>query len=110
MVHFPFVWWWKIGITGQSAAKRAKWIDETMWGFPIPVFFVVIPGAYGVEQWLHEVCAPLNFRFYNGSGATEWFWFPAAIFAIPVMVTLQAIFIVCICGIGLIFIYAVGNI
>jgi len=85
MVHVPFVWWWKIGITGQSAAKRARSIDGQMFGFPFPVFFVIIPGAYHVEQWLHCNLKALNVRFTRASGKSEWFWFPAAAFAFPVM-------------------------
>ena len=85
MVHVPFFWWWKIGITGRTAVARANDIDEAMFGFPIPVFVVVVPGAYIWEQMLHGFCRGLQVRFYDGDGASEWFWFLAAIPALSFM-------------------------
>ena len=85
MVHFPFFWWWKIGITGRTAVARANDIDEAMFGFPIPVFVVVVPGAYIWEQMLHGFCRGLQVRFYDGDGSSEWFWFLAAIPALGFM-------------------------
>lgn len=78
MVHFPLVIFWKIGITGRTATARARDIDEAVFGFPIPVFFVILPGAYVWEQMLHGLCRPLQVRFYSGDGASEWFLFLAA--------------------------------
>jgi hypothetical protein len=87
MIHVPFLVFWKIGITNTNvgASKRARSIDAEMFGFPFPVFFVPVPFAYHIEQWLHGMLKPLNVSFYNGSGRTEWFWFPAAVFAFGVM-------------------------
>lgn len=79
MIHVPFVWWVKIGITGRSASKRAKQIDEAVFGFPVPVMIMILPGVYEIEQSLHRALSPLNARFYKGTGHTEWFWIPAAI-------------------------------
>lgn len=110
MLHVPCVWWVKIGITGQTAKKRASWIDKEMWGFPVPLFFVVIPYAYEVEQWLHEICGVLNVRFYKGSGCSEWFWLPAVLVAVPTMVVLFAIFILAALALALFAVYAIGNI
>lgn len=92
MVHLPFVWWWKIGITGQTAAKRAKAIDRAVFGFPVPVFFVILPGAYFVEQWLHREFSASNIVFYRGDGRTEWFWFWVAPFAFAVMVAIWGVY------------------
>jgi hypothetical protein len=92
MVHFPLVVFWKIGITGRSATARAADIDEAMFGFPVPVFIVVVPGAYGVEQWLHRVCGWLRVEFYKGTGHSEWFLFPAVIFALPVMLLIWGLY------------------
>ncbi len=92
MVHVPFIFFWKIGITGQSASRRAKNIDGQMFGFPFPVFFVIIPGAYHVEQWLHRSLKPLNVRFTQASGKNEWFWFPAAVFALVIMAVFWAVY------------------
>lgn len=77
MVHIPFVWWCKIGITGVGAAKRAKQIDEAVIGFPLPVMILILPFVYEIEQLLHRLFAPLSCRFYRGDGSTEWFWLPA---------------------------------
>ena len=88
MVHFPFIWWWKIGITGKSATKRAKSIDKSMFGFPVPVFVVLLPGAFFVEQWLHREFSASNIIFYRGDGRTEWFWFWVAPIAFAVMLAI----------------------
>ncbi len=85
MVHFPFLIFWKIGITGRTATARANDIDEAVFGFPIPVFVVIVPGAYMWEQMLHNLCRPLQVRFYKGDGASEWFMFMAAIPALAFM-------------------------
>lgn len=91
MVHIPFVWWVKIGITGKSASKRASGIDRQMFGFPLPVFFCFVPGAYHIEQALHRNLSSLNVRFYKGSGASEWFWILAAPFALAAMILIWVI-------------------
>jgi len=85
MVHFPLIFFVKIGITGRTAAARARDIDEAVWGFPIPVCIVIVPGAYMWEQMLHGLCRPLGVRFYDGDGSSEWFWFVAAVPALCFM-------------------------
>ena len=85
MVHFPLICFVKIGITGRTARARAADIDEAVWGFPVPVFVLFVPGAYFWEQTLHGLCGLLSVRFYDGDGASEWFWFPAAIPALLFM-------------------------
>ena len=92
MVHFPYLWWWKIGITGRTATARAKDIDEAMFGFPVPVLIVWVPGAYIVEQWLHSVCRGMRADFYSGDGHSEWFWVPAILFALPVMLAIWGLY------------------
>lgn len=77
MIHFPFVIFTKIGITGKSVKGRARQIDEAVFGFPIPVMVLFIPFCYQVEQFLHAIFKPLNTTFYKGDGHTEWFLFPA---------------------------------
>lgn len=86
MVHVPYIWFVKIGITGKSAKERARGIDRTMFGFPVPVFFCFVPGAYHIEQALHRNLAGLSARFYRGDGSSEWFWIIAAPFALAVMI------------------------
>lgn len=87
MVHIPFFWWWKIGITGVGvgASKRAKRIGQSVFGFPVPIMIVPVPFCYHIEQGMHRFLSPLNFRFYKKDGSTEWFWFPAVAFAVPVI-------------------------
>lgn len=79
MIHVPFVWWCKIGITGRTASRRAKQIDDAVFGFPVPVMVMILPGVYVIEQALHGIFAGLNVRFYKGDGHTEWFWFLAGV-------------------------------
>lgn len=93
MVHFPFFWWWKIGITGVGAISRAKWIDKAVFGFPIPILVLWLPGAYHLEQWLHRRLSPMSVDFYRGDGHTEWFWFPAAALTTPPMLGIWWIYL-----------------
>ena len=86
MVHWPFVWWWKVGITGKSAAHRAKSLDKAMPGRPYRVWAAIVPGAYHIEQWLHRELKGSNIVWYRGDGRTEWFWFWVAPFVWAVMV------------------------
>lgn len=90
MFNFPFVIFWKIGITGKSTKQRAKGISDEMLGLAIPVMAVIIPGAYHVEQTLHRAFRVLNVRFYRGSGHSEWFWFPVAI---PVLLLMAIVWV-----------------
>ncbi len=90
MVQIPAICFCKIGITGKSARARAKGLDRAMLGFPLPVFFCVVPGAYHIEQWMHQSLKGLSVRFYRGDGASEWFWIIAAPFALAIMILIWA--------------------
>ena len=79
MIHFPFVWFVKIGFAHTSAIKRAAALDKAVFGVFVPVCAVAIPFAYAVEQWWHRKFKWLRFRFYKGDGSTETFWLPAGI-------------------------------
>lgn len=94
MVAIPWIWWVKIGIThvGIGALKRAFSIDKAMIGFPVPIMVVPLPGAYHFEQAIHAKLKRLSFRFYKGDGASEWFWAFAAIFVLPVMLSIWGIY------------------
>jgi len=94
MIHLPCPWWIKIGITGKSTRKRAAGINREMWGVPIPVFGLPIPFAAQHEAMLHRHCRRINVRFYKGSGHSEWFWFPAIVPALLVMVGWLTVYIV----------------
>ncbi len=90
LIHIPFFWWVKIGITsvGIGAAKRAKNLDKAMFGFPVPIFFVVVPNAYGIEQTLHHWFRRFNCKWYSKDGSSEWFWFPVAIPTLAIMLSI----------------------
>jgi len=91
MIHFQAIIFCKIGITGKSAGARAKGLDRAMIGFPVPVFFCVVPGAYHIEQWLHRNLKPLSAKFYSGDGSSEWFLILAAPFALAAMLLIWGI-------------------
>ena len=95
LIHCPFFWWVKIGITsvGIGAAKRAKNLDRAMFGFPVPIFFVIVPNAYGIEQELHRWFRRLNCKWYSGDGASEFFWFPAAFQVLAIMLTIWGLYL-----------------
>lgn len=83
MIHVPYLVFCKIGITGVSIRGRAKQVDRAVFGFPVPVFFCIVPfGAKWIETALHDLMAGFSARFYRGDGSSEWFWFPAGIIAV----------------------------
>jgi len=90
MVNFPLIVFWKIGITGKTAKGRAKQVDRAVFGKPIVVMVVPIPGAYLIEQDLHRRFRWMNCRYYRGDGSTEWFWFPVVVVVLPFMVAVWA--------------------
>jgi hypothetical protein len=94
MLHVPNVIAWKVGITHTSigAKGRAKSIDKAVIGFPFPIFFCVLPGAYHLEQWLHRRMSFFKWRFYRGDGSSEWFFFAGPLLiALPIMLFVWAI-------------------
>lgn len=104
MVPIPFIWWIKIGITSLDigALKRAfaidKAIDKSLWWLPFPTFVVPImvtpvPGAYNIEQALHGMFRHENISWYKGDGHTEFFWLTAAFRAIPIMLSINALYL-----------------
>jgi hypothetical protein len=94
LIHFPGIWRFKVGITSLSigAKKRAAGIDREMFGFPIPIMVLPIPGAYYVEQELHRMMARWQTRFYNGSGCSEWFILAPLFVALPIMLAIWCIY------------------
>lgn len=94
MVHIPFVVFWKIGITNFSvgASKRSDVIARSVFGFPFPVLVVPIPFCYQTEQAIHRMLSPLNVVFYKGDGASEYFWFPAAVFMAAIILAIYAVY------------------
>jgi len=95
MVHFPFVWWWKIGITHAAigADKRAGQIDRAVIGRPYKVIAVFIPFAYLIEQDLHRRFSFCHSRFYSGDGSSEWFFlFPILLWPLMACVWLSYLY------------------
>jgi hypothetical protein len=87
LVCFPDVRRWKIGVTGLhiGSKKRAKQVSDSLPGILIPVFFVVVPGYYQLEAFLHWMCKPFHAPFRRGDGHSEIFYFQAAVYAFCVM-------------------------
>ena len=97
MVHVPFIWFFKIGITSAEigAAKRAKQVDRAVFGFPLPIMVLFLPGAYHIEQDLHRRFSFCHSKFYSGDGASEWFFmFPIVLWPVMVAVWLSYIYAV----------------
>lgn len=83
MIHLPKFWLVKIGIS-RNVKNRAANITDSIPGRAVPLFALPIIGAEAVEQYIHRKCAPLN-RPFVGSGRTEWFYLPAAVLALGIM-------------------------
>jgi hypothetical protein len=98
MVCIPWFWKFKVGITSLSigAKKRAKAIDKEMFGFPIPIMVVPVPGAYFIEQEMHRIMRPFKTDFYKGSGHSEWMNIAPLFFTVPIMLTIWALYLLAI--------------
>ena len=95
MVHVPFIWFFKIGITSVriGAGKRAKQVDRAVIGWPVPVMVLFVPGAYHIEQDLHRRFSWCHYKFYSGDGASEWFFlFPLLLWPVMLCVWLSYLF------------------
>lgn len=92
---FPWVWKFKVGITSLSigAAKRARDIDREMFGFPIPIMIVPLPGAFYVEQEMHRIMRRFNTRFTSASGKSEWFNVVPLFFTVPIMLAIWGLYL-----------------
>lgn len=78
--NFPFIWIVKIGIGGDMW-KRRKQVDKSAPGIDIPIWFIYIPFAYQLEQFIHSIMSIIQVPFW-GSGHTERFFIIAAVPAI----------------------------
>jgi len=97
MVHWPFIWFFKIGITsvGIGAGKRAKQVDRAVIGRPIWIMALPIPFAYNIEQDLHRRFSWCHYKFYSGDGASEWFFlFPLLLWPLMVWVWLSYLYLI----------------
>lgn len=95
MVHFPIIVFFKVGITSMhiGAGKRAKDIDKTMPGIPIPIFILPIPGAWHFEQAFHRMCRKFRVNFYKGDGRSEWFFLAPVFLVIPTMCAIWCVYL-----------------
>jgi len=86
MIYFPAIWFVKIGYTGTRSgiSKRAKSVSRSAPGIAIPVGFMVLPFAWHIEQFFHNLFGGLRSSFYKGDGHTETFFFPAHIMIVIV--------------------------
>lgn len=98
MVHIPGIWRFKVGITSLNigAKARAASIDKEMFGFPLPIMILPVPGAYYIEQELHRMMRRWNTRFYNGSGKSEWFILAPLFVAVPIMLCIWGLYLAAI--------------
>lgn len=107
MVHIPFIWKWKVGITHAllGALVRAKAvdraIDKSLWWWPFPTFVVsivpplIIPfGAYRVEQEMHRIMRRFKSDWYKGDGHTEWFNIVPLFFTVPIMLSVWGLYLI----------------
>jgi hypothetical protein len=81
----PYIFLVKIGISGKSS-RRVKEVSASVPGTCFCIFSVDLPFAWQFEQALHRGLFFLNVRF---GGSKEWYFFPAAFVAFPVMVFLK---------------------
>lgn len=97
MVHWPFIWFFKIGITsvGIGAQKRAKQVDRAVIGRPIPIMVLFLPGAYYIEQDLHRRFSFCHKVWYRGDGHKEWFiLFPLLLWPVMLCVWLSYLYVI----------------
>lgn len=78
--NIPFIWIVKVGIAG-SVKKRHSQVDRSAPGWDIPIWYIKIPFAYQLEQFIHSMMSFCRIGFW-GSGHTERFFIIAAIPAI----------------------------
>lgn len=83
LVCLPDIRRWKIGVTALhvGSEKRAKQVTKSLPGILIPVFFVVVPGYYQIEAYLHWICKPFHAPFKSGNGGSEIYFFQGALYA-----------------------------
>jgi len=83
LIYVPQVWAIKIGYTGSSIGSRVRGTSKAVFGFTLPIGFVVVPFAWHIEQALHDLFRGLQIRFYRGDGHTETFWIIALAVVAP---------------------------
>lgn len=95
MWNIPFIWLVKVGIAKNVRVRRGN-ISKSMPGNAVVLFSMKVPAARQLESFIHALCWMFSARWF-GSGKSEWFFFPAALIAIPVMILAAFIEITLIC-------------
>jgi len=111
MGNLPFLWIVKIGITG-NLDQRLEAVNKENQGFDFYLFYIWIPFAWQVEQWVHEKMSFFRVNWFRGTGRTERFWFLAIIPTIIgglIVKILQVVFILLMFGAVLLLVYFAGN-
>lgn len=84
LIFIPQIWAVKVGYTGTNIESRVRGTSKAVFGFTVPIGFVVCPFAWHVEQAILNALRGLKIDFYKGDGHTETRWFFAALFVYPV--------------------------
>lgn len=69
MINLPYFWVWKIGVSADCH-KRAEQLTKKYAGKFIPIIWVNIPNAYGIEQLLLAITVPFKVQI-KGTGGKE---------------------------------------
>jgi len=83
LIYVPQVWAIKVGYTGSSIRSRVRGTSRAVFGFTLPIGFVIVPFAWRMEQAIHDLLRGLQIRFYRGDGSTETFLIIALLFVAP---------------------------
>lgn len=80
MINFPFIWIWKIGITGRPILERSKQVTNSVgWGIFIPIAWVNMIGAYQLEQYLLRKTKKFRVTMFGRGGKELRFIFPGVL-------------------------------
>ena len=88
LMYVPKFWFCKVGYTKRTIKSRVRGTSKAVWGFTIPIFFIVVPLPEMIEGIFHAFLSGLRKRFYKGDGSTETFVFPAHFLTILLMLAI----------------------
>ena len=73
MGNMPLIFVCKFGIS-DNVQRRTKEVSDSTPGMVFRIFSINAEFGYRFEQFIHSVYSFINFRFFSGSGRTEWFF------------------------------------
>jgi hypothetical protein len=88
LIFIPQIWAVKVGYAGSSIKSRVRGTSKAVFGFTVPIGFVLCPFAWHLEQWCHRMLSPIKLDFYKGDGHTESKWVVAIFFVYPVFISI----------------------